>query len=218
MKLVLVRHAQTPANIARAWHGHTDTQLTGVGYEQIEALGKSFHKVMTPDVIYSSPLERTRLTAEAIAKAFNQEVITDERLIEFGIGDWEGFGFDQLVHELQYISQMLEDEHYRAPNGESRYEVTQRITTAIEELGTKHKDENIVIVTHGMAMSLALTTWFGHENSHWMSFTPDNTAVTEIMLNPHQLVGFNNVDHLGEDLRKRSNLFSDKKKQQKGKE
>ena len=28
MKLVLVRHAQTSANIDMVWHGHTDTSLT----------------------------------------------------------------------------------------------------------------------------------------------------------------------------------------------
>lgn len=214
MKLVLVRHAQTPANTQRVWHGHTDTPLTDLGYQQIDALGQSFHKVMTPDVIYSSPLQRTRLTAEAIAKPFDKDVITDDRLIEFGIGDWEGLGFEKLVDEFRYIPQMLEDEHHRAPNGESRYEVTQRIITVIEELATKHQDENIAIVTHGMAMSLALVTWFGNEESHWMSFTPDNTAVTEISLNPHELISFNKVEHMDEELRKRSDLFSDKKKKE----
>lgn len=215
MKLVLVRHAQTPANIARAWHGHTDTPLTDLGYEQIEALGKSFHKVMTPDVIYSSPLQRARLTAEAIAKPFGRQVVIDERLIEFGIGDWEGISFDRLLGELNYFPRMRKDEHFRAPNGESRYEVTDRMTTAIEEIRARHQTESVAIVSHGMAMSLVLNSWFGEEDTKLINFSFDNTAITEIALNPHSLISHNNVDHLDADLRQRSNLISDRLKQEK---
>ena len=204
MKLVLVRHAQTSANIDMVWHGHTDTPLTEVGHEQSRALGQHFNRIMEPDVIYASPLQRAKLTAEAIAENFVMPVHVDERLMEFGIGDWEDIGFDRLKNELNFIPKMLDDEHYSAPGGESRFGVIQRMTSAIEGIAEKHRGEKVVIVSHGMAMSLALGHWFGNEKTDWTNFVCDNTAVTEIKLNPHELLSFNNRDHLDDDLRSRS--------------
>ena len=196
MKLALIRHAQTSANIDQVWHGHTDTPLTDCGFEQIQLLGKHFHRVMKPDAIYASPLQRAKLTAEAVAKNFDLRVNIDDRLKEFGIGEWEGISFERLSTELNFIPKMFEDEHYAAPGGESRFEVRQRFISAIEEIAAKHLKESIVIVSHGVALALALDHWFGDKNTDWSNFTKDNTAVTEITLNPHQLLNFNNCDHL----------------------
>ena len=66
-KLGLVRHGETYANVEKVWHGHTDTELTPRGLRQASLLGEHFHQYMKPDVIYASPLQRAKMTAEAIA-------------------------------------------------------------------------------------------------------------------------------------------------------
>jgi broad specificity phosphatase PhoE len=215
MKLVLIRHAQTSANVDRVWHGHTDTPLTNLGQEQVDSLADHFHHVMEPTVIYSSPLVRTRKTAEAIANKFDLEVKIEAELIEFGVGEYENVSFDKLNGELNFFPRMIADEHYSAPGGENRYKVTKRVTSRIESIAEKHQDENIVIVTHGMALSFALTHWFGDENTKWSDYVSDNTAVTEISLNPHDLIRFNESNHLQGDLRERSNLLSERIKNEK---
>ena len=87
-KIYFVRHGQTYANIDKVWHGQTDTELTPEGYEQTRKLGAYFSNYITPTVIYSSPLQRARITAEAIGQGFNLEVIQDPRLMELDLGDW----------------------------------------------------------------------------------------------------------------------------------
>ncbi len=201
MKLVLVRHAETPANIDQVWHGSTDTPLTDLGQDQIRALGRYFRRVMEPDVIYASPLQRARLTAEAIAEQFDLSVHLDERLMEFGIGEYEDISFDRLRNQLQFIPRMLKDQHYAAPGGESRFEVTQRIVSAIEDIAERHEGEKVVVVSHGIALSLALGHWFGDNEKRWTHFVKDNTAITEIRLKPKEILSFNQTDHLDDSLK-----------------
>lgn len=196
MKLILVRHAQTDANVTKVWHGHTDTPLNDTGLNQIELLGKSFHQIMTPDVIYASPLQRTRMTAEAIAKNFNIDIRTKKSLIEFGVGEWEGESFERLNGELDFMPRFIKDEHHRAPGGESRFDVKQRMIAAIEEIAEEHSGQNVVVVSHGVALSLALGHWFGQDEDAWTKFHKDNTATTEVSLDPLQLISFNQTNHL----------------------
>src|SRR5690606_22975990 len=44
--------------------------------------------------VYASPLERTRETAEPIARLLGLEVVPDEGLIELDVGEWTGMALD----------------------------------------------------------------------------------------------------------------------------
>jgi broad specificity phosphatase PhoE len=212
MKIALIRHAQTSANIDRVWHGHTDTQLTELGHEQAQSLGQHFHQIMQPMAIYSSPLVRARHTANAIAENFNLDIKEDDDLIEFGVGEYEGETFDRLNGELDFFPRMLADAHHCAPSGESRHIVTERMINKIQTIAKSHRGEDIAIVSHGMAISFVLMHWFGNDNTEWHEYITDNTSVTEITLDPHELVRFNHSPHLTGDLRNRSNLLSEREK------
>lgn len=196
-RLLLVRHGETSANINRVWHGHTDTPLTDLGEEQTVKLGRYFHHYMPQvDVIYASPLQRARNTAQQIATAFGHSLNLDERLMEFGVGDWEGKSFDELNGELDFFGRMMTDEHHRAPAGESRFEVTQRFVAAVEEFRGNHQGENIVVVAHGMAISFALAHWVDNDSAAWLNYRVNNTAVTEIDLNNGNIQFLDRRDHL----------------------
>jgi broad specificity phosphatase PhoE len=60
-------------------HGQTDTELTAEGYLQAQKLAAFFANYLIPDVIYTSPLQRARITAEAIGRKFNLPVEQDSR-------------------------------------------------------------------------------------------------------------------------------------------
>lgn len=196
-RLFLVRHGQTPANIDHVWHGHTDTPLTELGEEQRIKLGGYFHNYLSDvHVIYSSPLQRARLTAESIAVPGGHQIKTDPRLMEFGAGDYEGKSFDELRNKLDFIQRVRDDEHHRAPGGESRYEVTQRFVTAVEEFRENHPGENIVVVAHGLAIAFALSHWIDKDPSKWVNYQMNNTSVTEICLVDVEIKLLNRTDHL----------------------
>tara|TARA_R110000787_G_scaffold16806_18_gene52823 strand:+ start:3553 stop:4158 length:606 start_codon:yes stop_codon:yes gene_type:complete len=196
-RLLLVRHGETPANINQVWHGHTDTPLTELGHEQRGKLGDYFHNYLPEiHVIYSSPLQRARLTAESIAATGDHQVRTDPRLMEFGAGEYEGKSFDELRNEFGFIQRVLEDEHHRAPGGESRYEVTRRFVAAVEEHHQNHPGENVVVVAHGLAIAFALSHWIDKDNNKWVNYRMSNTSVTEVCLVDREIKFLNRVDHL----------------------
>jgi len=90
-RVLLVRHGR------HDWLAPTNRfagRLPGValnmaGREQSEALGRRL-RAMLPDRVLSSPMERTRETAEIIGRHVERFVTLDERLIETDLGPWQG--------------------------------------------------------------------------------------------------------------------------------
>ena len=196
-KLLLVRHGQTSANINHVWHGHTDTPLTELGQRQAARLGQGFHHYLPRvDAIYASPLQRARITAEHIADVADQTVVLDPRLMEFGVGDWEGRSFDDLLAKLGFFQAMMSDEHHRAPGGESRHEVTSRFVSAVEEIRRDHPGDNIVVVAHGVAIAFALAYWLEKDSAKWVNYRLNNTSVTAIDLERGEIEYLDRTDHL----------------------
>ncbi|HBV5297987.1 TPA: histidine phosphatase family protein, partial [Klebsiella oxytoca] len=62
MKLWLVRHGETEANIAGLYSGHAPTELTERGIRQAQTLGQRLHAVPF-ERVFCSELERTQRTA-----------------------------------------------------------------------------------------------------------------------------------------------------------
>jgi len=194
--LGLVRHGQTRANIERVWHGRTDTELTELGVQQAKKLGAHFHHYMTPDAIYASPLQRARLTAEAIADRFNLPVQLDKRLMEFDLGDWEGVTFNSLQDSRGIMEKLVNDPDFTAPRGESQNMVKKRVVEAIEDIVHRHPEQNIVLVAHGVALGIALSHLLEGDTTAWPNYRKENTAFSELSLNERKLLSYNRIDHL----------------------
>ncbi len=198
-RLGLVRHGQTYANIDRVWHGHTDTKLTDLGYQQARELGEYFGNYMQPTVIYASPLQRARITAEEIAKHFKLDVNLDERLMEFNLGDWEDKTFESLSAAGENtMRKLVEDPGYATPNGESQNSVRDRFVSAVDEIVNRHSGEHIVIVAHGVALGIALAHYIDNDTRRWTQYSKKNTAFSEFCLETRSLLSFNQTEHLSE--------------------
>jgi len=193
-RLVFVRHAQSYANIDKVWHGQTDTELTEKGYGQTELLGAGFHSFMSPDVIYASPLQRTRHTAQAIADQHRLELHLDPRLMEFDLGDWEGIRFADLRDKMS----LIHDPNFEAPGGESQLLVKNRMVEAVEEIYHNNQGKNVVLVSHGVAMAVAFAHYLHGDTTRWVEYTTHNTAISELCLNSSELLSFNDTEHLGD--------------------
>ena len=196
-RVLLVRHGQTFANTDKVWHGHTDTALTPHGKQQTVLLGQYFHHYLpSVDAIYASPLQRAHNTAKQIAINSGANITLDQRLIEFGAGDWENFSFTELHSKHNFFNSIVADPHHRAPNGESRAEVTARFVAAVEEAHLRHQDQNIVIVAHGIAISLGMAYWEQGDSGKLLDYRVDNTAVSEIDLSVGKVIYHNRSEHL----------------------
>jgi phosphoserine phosphatase len=89
MNLLLVRHGETPWNREGRYQGRTDIPLSDDGEAQARALGKRLAGLPIA-LALSSPLTRTRRTAEAILGDRGVTLEIEDALIEISHGQWEG--------------------------------------------------------------------------------------------------------------------------------
>lgn len=96
-RVVIVRHGNTfdPGDVIRRVGRGTDLPLSDSGEAQAKSLGAYF-KDMTFDRVLSSPLIRTRQTAEAIT----HDILFDDRLLEIDYGPDEGKAEAAVVARL----------------------------------------------------------------------------------------------------------------------
>ena len=93
MRLILARHGNTfEKDEDPVWVGaNEDMPLTSFGCEQAEKISACLTRnKIKPAAIYTAGLQRTKKSAEIIAKKFELTPIVDERLREINYADWGG--------------------------------------------------------------------------------------------------------------------------------
>lgn len=179
--LILVRHAETEANLNQVWHGALDAPLTPRGREQVAATAArlaELHQSAPIDIFYVSPLPRAQSTAAAIALATGLSMVIEEGLREFGLGDWEGRSLRELREQENLWGRWELDPRFAPPNGESPVSFNLRATAALSQLAAQHPGQRILVVTHGAFISSVLATWLGADASRWRAYDPPNCAIT----------------------------------------
>lgn len=84
------------------------------------------------EVVQTSPLERTRQTAERIAWACGVPLEIEESLMEIDFGDWTGRSFDDLAPEPLWRAWNADRDTVRPPSGETMLEVQGRLRVWLE--------------------------------------------------------------------------------------
>jgi len=140
--IAFVRHGQTELNRGGRLQGRIDAPLSELGREQAAALGRGFASLPVTRVL-SSPLQRARATAAAIATVHDLEVGVDDRLIELDYGDWDG----QLLSEVtpDQWAAWRRDPDFAPPGGERLADVTARVTSFC---GDVLSDDLVIAVSH----------------------------------------------------------------------
>ena len=88
MKIWIARHGQTDLNKKKLMQGRTDAPLNEKGIEQARRSRQNIGDVRF-DAVYSSPLQRAKLTGAIIGGVDISEVIEDPRIIETDFGRYE---------------------------------------------------------------------------------------------------------------------------------
>ena len=153
--IYLVRHGQSMGNLNRRFLGHTDLDLSPLGYQQAAALKKYLDDI-TFDAIYSSPLLRAYHTIEGLAKERKQGVVTSQELMEIYAGAWENLTFSDLEakYPLQYSCFRRDIGMSRPEEGESTLEVGKRVHGYLEGVACAHEGEQILVSTHATAICM----------------------------------------------------------------
>jgi broad specificity phosphatase PhoE len=113
--LYVLRHGSTQLNTEGKFRGWIDVSLDDAGRKQAEEAGK-WLKDKGIGLIVSSPLKRSRETADIAAKAIGVSVGADEELLPWNLGELAGTSkadnMDRLNHYIDNPSEPI-------PGGES---------------------------------------------------------------------------------------------------
>lgn len=163
--VVLVRHGRTQANATGVLAGWSEgVPLDEHGHAQAAAVAQRLASVTLAGIV-SSPLERTRQTAEAIALAHDGrpvDINLDEHVGECHYGEWTGKELKKLAKEPLWKSVQSHPSSVTFPGGESMSAMQQRATSAIrrwnEHFGEK---STYVVVSHGDVIKAILADALG---------------------------------------------------------
>ena len=151
MKVYIVRHGQTTTNALKC-HSLEDDDLTEIGIKQAEEL-KDKIKNMNFDIIISSPLVRTKHTAEIINVNEN-EIIFDDRIKERDPGNLSGKSRENENRE-EYWNYYTTIQFGTSENIKLFFE---RVYDFLDELKTK--DYNTVLIVAHSGVSKAFSGYF----------------------------------------------------------
>jgi probable phosphoglycerate mutase len=151
--LIVIRHGETAWNREKRMQGTTDTQLSDVGREQAQALGRRLAG-RGFSALYSSDLSRARDTARAIAEHTGRELVMDARLQERRFGIFEGLTVEEIIarYPEEHARFASRDPDFAVPGGESARSFTQRCIGCLAEIALRHGGDEVVVVTHGLVL------------------------------------------------------------------
>ena len=111
--------------------------------------------------LYSSPLQRTRETAEMIAERLGLPIEFRDDVMELDFGEWTGATFDSIRADPRWQSWSQHRSLARIPGGETMRQVQYRAVEAVLDIADRHRDEAVVIVSHGDVIRAALVFALG---------------------------------------------------------
>ena len=177
--LYLIRHGSTALNESQRYCGSTDCSLSAIGDLQVAQLGDRFTTIPLERIVHS-PMQRCRITAEAIAAAQNLPMETIEGLQEINFGDWEGLTFDE-AHEKypEAASGLLKgDLAFTFPNGESAVDLHERVSKAFHSVLPINGPT--ALVAHGGTIRVLLIEMGLLTFEDAFNFSVDCTGITTI--------------------------------------
>jgi probable phosphomutase (TIGR03848 family) len=187
--VLLVRHGLT-AGTGKVLTGRTPgIPLDDRGRDQASTLAARLACVPL-DAVVTSPLERCRQTAEAIASARNGHpvaVTEDARLAEVRYGDWTGKPLRQLAKEPLWRVVQAHPSAARFPgeDGESMPDVQHRAVRAVREWNTRlGADAVYLICSHGDVIKSLIADSLGMHLDLFQRIQIDPCSLTVIRYTP----------------------------------
>ena len=148
--IIFLRHGQAENNTKKILAGRSPgVNLTETGIEQAEQSGRMLKK-LNISAIYSSSIDRAKQTADIVGKHCDLEVVIDDRLIELDMGKFTKMPYDEIFakHGNVFLKFYEGSEEVSENGVETFSQVQKRIFEMVDFVIDKHKNENIVLVTH----------------------------------------------------------------------
>ena len=183
--VLLVRHGRTRANADGVLAGWTPgVDLDEKGQEQARALSTRLAEVPLAAVV-TSPLERTRRTAELMLDGREVPTHVDERVGECRYGDWTGRPLKELAKEPLWKVVQGHPSAALFPGGEAMAEMQHRAVTAVREWNDRLGADSVyAVVSHGDVIKAILADALGMHLDQFQRLRVDPCSVSVVDYTP----------------------------------
>jgi probable phosphoglycerate mutase len=182
-EFLLIRHAINDwVNTGRLAGWTPGVHLNQEGKAQAVALGERLARSQLT-AIYSSPLERTMETADAIAAHYPG--LTAQPLADIGevrYGEWQGAKLSHLRRDKLWEIVQNYPSRARFPGGEAIRQAQARAVDALETLATQHPNGRVVAVSHSDVIKLIVAHYLGAHLDLFQRIAISPASITMIYL------------------------------------
>ena len=198
---ILVRHGQTAGNRDKIYRGRWDLPLDEDGLDQVERAGRALGSLHL-DAIYTSPLLRTRQTAEAVARHQAVEPVVEEGLLDIDYGQWTRQPDERIAREQARLYRLwhARPQEVVFPRGEGLAQVRRRVEDMFVRLAPRHAAETVALVGHRVSVKMMLLVALGLDDSAFWKVQVDTASLSALRHHDDgwQLLFANETCHLKE--------------------
>lgn len=182
MKIFFIRHGESLANVGKvsaAIDKDAKNKLTPTGLAQIQKTAQNIDAKIS--AVYASPMRRTIESAKAFISAGHPQtpLFIDDRLREI---DYSIYTDDRDNPAMVQITaqQIAGDYEIRFGGGENKREILTRFFDFINDCYKQHQHDNIVVFSHGRAISMVEAEFCRVNKIQKKHIHTDNGTVKEI--------------------------------------
>jgi broad specificity phosphatase PhoE len=202
MRLILVRHGETPWNVTLQYQGQANIPLNERGLEQASRAAARLTRYGVTR-LYSSDLARAWQTAEVIGATLGLTPVAMPELREIDVGQWEGLTPEELYRRFpDHMAEYRRDPARTVRlGGESYAQLQARALIALQQIQEHHQHGDVVAaVSHGGTIRALLCHVIGLDLDRFGRMWLDNGSLTELRLgrNGWRLMRLNDNAHVEE--------------------
>ncbi len=178
-RVYLIRHGEVEERFHQVFGGRLDMGLSAQGQVQVQRLARALAPLPL-QVIFTSPLQRARLTAEPLAQARNLPLIVLDELRELDFGDWTGCSWQEVEQRFGISAYDWLDalEAGKIPNAEPLDQFWARLRAATERIQQQNDTSQVAVVCHGGVIRGLLSLWLQVPLRKTAAFEVDYASVT----------------------------------------
>jgi probable phosphoglycerate mutase len=158
-RLILIRHGETAQTVEKRFSGTggADPGLTDLGRDQARAAASYVALAGGADALLSSPMRRSRETAEMIGAELGLESVVSDDWRECAFGEWDGRTFAEVQRNWpDELDAWLGSTAVAPPDGESFDACADRVHRARDAALAAYPGKVVVVVTHVTPIKLVV--------------------------------------------------------------
>ncbi|NBG88660.1 histidine phosphatase family protein [Isachenkonia alkalipeptolytica] len=200
MKLILIRHGESEADLLKVHEGRADFSLTDRGKGQARLLSKWLAAKEDFDFLLSSPLKRAKETAQFISKETGKPIILAEELMEWDNGLLAGLPREEAAKKYP-LPKGGRKPHHTNGGTESMINFRARAETFLSELKEEYpKDAQLCIISHGGMINMLYRSLLNLSMQTEQSIRCGDTSIHKFILKEDKcdIEYINRLEHLSE--------------------